>query len=97
MVAIVSAALGECAHAAPLGLAERAGTMAITGGFAGNIASDVARKMLLEQLRLVFAAVCVSLTVCVLAGVFVHSLLVHYEQSPAWQSRPVLEDRDHAG
>ena len=94
-VAILTAALGDCAKAAPPGLAVRAASSVASDGFAGTIASAVARRMLFTQLRLFVAATCASAVVCILAGVWVHSLLVHHD-APA-RATPIAEEHDHQG
>ena len=101
-VAILSTALGDCAHAAPVGLAARAASAAASGGVAGGglaatIASAVARRMLFAQLRLWAAATFVGVLMCVLAGIFVHSLLVHRDRSVPIPTAPTVDERDRAG
>jgi RNA polymerase sigma factor (sigma-70 family) len=95
-VAVVSAALGDCADAAPAGLAARAGSTVGEGGFSGHIAAAVARRMFFHQLRLIIVAASAGLATCILAGVLVHSLLVHHDRPPG-PLPPVAEDHDHPG
>jgi len=96
-VAIVSAALGDCVDAAPAGLALRAGACAPSGSIAGKIAAAVARRMMLAQLRMAAVAACASLSICVLAGVLVHGMLVHHDRDASLPSHPVPEEHDRAG
>jgi RNA polymerase sigma factor (sigma-70 family) len=96
-VAIVTAALTDCANAAPAGLALRASATASSSSFAANIAAVVARRMMFAQLRMIVLTTCASLSVCVLAGLFVHSLLVHHDSGHTGPLPQVVEEHDHPG
>jgi RNA polymerase sigma factor (sigma-70 family) len=96
-VALISAALGDCAHAAPLSLADRAGAAASVGELPANIAAAVARKMLMIQVRLLVAVVCVGLLMCVLGGVLVHSLMLSRAHHVPGPSTPMADEHDRSG
>jgi RNA polymerase sigma factor (sigma-70 family) len=100
-VAIITAALGDCANAAPPGLAVRAASSAAlsgaSSGFAGTIAAAVARHMLMAQLRMLAAATGTGLLICVLAGLLVHSVLVQHARSLPDPLAPTVEEHDQPG
>jgi RNA polymerase sigma factor (sigma-70 family) len=95
-VAVVTAALSECAGAAPAGLAARATASATTNAFAQSIAATVARKMLLTQLRFFAVVACASIMICVMAGLSIHSLLLRRDSVVPAPATPVVEEHDRA-
>jgi RNA polymerase sigma factor (sigma-70 family) len=97
VVGILSVALGDCAKATPPGLAVRVASSAATTDLASSIVARVARKMFFAQARLVAVAACASVVVCVLGGVFVHSLLLHHDHPTPTPATTVAEEHDRAG
>jgi RNA polymerase sigma factor (sigma-70 family) len=96
-VAVVTEALSECAGAAPAGLAARAAASATTNAFAQSIAAAVTRKMLLAQVRFFAVAACASVVICVMAGLWIHSLLLRHDSAAPAAATPVVEEHDRTG
>jgi RNA polymerase sigma factor (sigma-70 family) len=97
MIAIVTAALGDCANAAPAGLATKASMSAASSGFAVNVAVAVARRMMFAQLKIVAFATCAGVTMCIVAGIFVHSLMMHHDNTRSGPLPQGIEEHDHPG
>jgi RNA polymerase sigma factor (sigma-70 family) len=95
-VAVITAALANCANTAPTGLALRVGATATRGAFSANIASAVAHRMLMTQLRTWAVAACAGVCTCILGGLLVHSLLVHHDPAPS-PPVPIVDEHDRPG
>jgi RNA polymerase sigma factor (sigma-70 family) len=95
-VAILSAGLGNCARAAPPGLALRVGAAAMSN-MSAQIAAATAWRMMLAELRVWTMATAASLAACVMGGIFLHTALVHRAAGLTHPAAVFIEDRDHPG